>query len=1706
MSKRTGNNRLPSVTSDIPRDLRMFLDRVRETLVSADDVREIIRTPGPGGPGGPNDPVDPPTTPVGLFAIGQPGAIQIKWEPAPYRGHNHTEVWASPVDDRRQAEAVGMAPGASYIHSVGSEVGRYYWIRFVNRNGVFGPYNGEAGTYGEALNFEFPEPPIKELDESRLTQLLDERLRWIEDPTFGLRGDAARIRGEFNALMDGTVQDILGDLHDIKNELDGILVTEAFDPTKGYDVGDLVVWLDPVVGTSYIYQCKQEIPEPVPPATAPLPSDEDYWNQVGDSAAIQAIVEDIAAAGLQLQARELLDENGNVIGSMAAVLLATRAVLEDAEGNLLSAGALLALTSRVSTAEGKILALATAMIEAGVLVEENGVLVTSQAFLTLVARIETLASNMLGNAEFMQADKGDADWPNEPPEQWTVVRNAGADEVVGTNFSVRASPRSGDGVRALFLSSASAMSAGQSIFVVQAGIPVTPGGYYQASVYVGSPLAALRARVRITFDDAGAASFASPDVALTATGLGPDANTGTTPNDYNRLAVFAQSPVGSKTATFTVEITPGTVNPAALYATRPFFGPAVENQDTPSPWVPGVQSNAYRAAAAAALALDLQYRSPDGPFASSTAFLQLKGQIEADETGLAATNNIALGVKSVVENPETGLAATAGALDSLRTEVQEGPNSLTALATRISGVAATVGNNRSNLLQDVPFAKVDALDQTGAPWVRTSTGGWASPTFSKNAAGYAIQRIPENVAYIRKSGTMPANGSAQWHQDVPAVAGQWYQFSAWLMSLRCTASITLEFRSASASLGSVSASLVNTAGNGTTIAGYTRRHVALAAPSGTTLARLTIMAASATGADPHIFALRPFFGEAVANQPEPSPWLPPLADAFAFQELQAAAYDDETGLAALGSLIQGVDNQINDIDGDLIALSGAFNGLKAEVSIAYENRLLRSEQFAVSPWVRSNVNVTDGAEVVPGIDPIATPPAAQTASGSRLRETSTNGEHFVYQENIPVEGGYAHTASVHAKSVGGRSLIIAVVAQTANGVATGIGFWSFDLTTGAFVGTSGNTGMTEQAGAVTSIGSAWHRCVVSFRVSSTTTKIQLTYITSRDRTANYSSLPSFSGSASAGLDLFGAQVNAGRFPDGYRKTLAEALYGPLGDRVRAVASAITAVDTDLIDPVTGQRLTGAAFNTLRSYAGPGGTLSETVNGIQAGAGPSGNLTPDAVLETPVAGPVETSGPTAEMPGSPDAMWSFYSSVANQWRMLRVSEGDMWRLDVPFGNTLAIAYKVTTPAAGTFAQLSSSRIPVEAGVRYQMSFYSGAHRCIGIGYIYWHNAAGAFIGASQTGTNNSEMPGGKLLAGYKRLSVFAVPPTQAVSASVIMRAQALSPSQNNPFLFVARPYFGTAKADQIEPSDWAAWNEPPIFAAMQAKGVVWADADGEGTAGAIYTLKLRAKDNTGEAQVGFGLGALKENGKWVSDVRFSSNRFAIMDPVTTVDQNKTAKPWATATPYAVGDVVSYFVQGDPYVSGVFKCNTAHLSGMAPTEAYWTRVGYYPFIVEGGKVYINTAIIKTASIGTLLLEGNAVTVPVYISSVSANQGNNNWIVLGGLAATISNPLDQTMRVMLMFSARQDYTVYFPDRITPGTGFAIRQSTNGATPYVISSPAGQLDIPLCIQANDYLVWTCQATIPALSTATFTPEWFAADNTVWLRQKAFLVLGVKR
>ncbi len=153
--------KLPTVTSQIPRDLRLFVDRIREAFDAGDidsavTVRQLVAAGVASYTGNVLAPVEAntyttPAVPEGVTATGALASVMLTWNKPAYRGHSYAEIWAADGLDASIADKVlvGMSPGTFFAHSIGANGSRTYWIRFINFNGEAGAYHATDGTNGQ---------------------------------------------------------------------------------------------------------------------------------------------------------------------------------------------------------------------------------------------------------------------------------------------------------------------------------------------------------------------------------------------------------------------------------------------------------------------------------------------------------------------------------------------------------------------------------------------------------------------------------------------------------------------------------------------------------------------------------------------------------------------------------------------------------------------------------------------------------------------------------------------------------------------------------------------------------------------------------------------------------------------------------------------------------------------------------------------------------------------------------------------------------------------------------------------------------------------------------------------------------------------------------------------------------------------------------------------------------------------------------------------------------------------------------------------------------------------------------------------------------------------------------------------------------------------------------------------------------------------
>lgn len=95
--------------------------------------------------------LDIPPAPTNLTANGAFQNIIIGFDLKLYQGHSYVELWRNTTDSIATATLSAQISGftGTYADPVGSGSTFYYWVRAVNQNGIFGPYNSSAGTLGQ---------------------------------------------------------------------------------------------------------------------------------------------------------------------------------------------------------------------------------------------------------------------------------------------------------------------------------------------------------------------------------------------------------------------------------------------------------------------------------------------------------------------------------------------------------------------------------------------------------------------------------------------------------------------------------------------------------------------------------------------------------------------------------------------------------------------------------------------------------------------------------------------------------------------------------------------------------------------------------------------------------------------------------------------------------------------------------------------------------------------------------------------------------------------------------------------------------------------------------------------------------------------------------------------------------------------------------------------------------------------------------------------------------------------------------------------------------------------------------------------------------------------------------------------------------------------------------------------------------------------
>ncbi|MGL4889097.1 MAG: hypothetical protein ACRC4V_22610 [Aeromonas veronii] len=91
--------------------------------------------------------VQHPVVPAGVTADGAFHTITLTWDAPAYKGHSYAEILRSEVDNPASAVAIGTTLANVYSDPVGKGFAAFYWVRFVNKNGMVGPLHSTSGLY-----------------------------------------------------------------------------------------------------------------------------------------------------------------------------------------------------------------------------------------------------------------------------------------------------------------------------------------------------------------------------------------------------------------------------------------------------------------------------------------------------------------------------------------------------------------------------------------------------------------------------------------------------------------------------------------------------------------------------------------------------------------------------------------------------------------------------------------------------------------------------------------------------------------------------------------------------------------------------------------------------------------------------------------------------------------------------------------------------------------------------------------------------------------------------------------------------------------------------------------------------------------------------------------------------------------------------------------------------------------------------------------------------------------------------------------------------------------------------------------------------------------------------------------------------------------------------------------------------------------------
>ena len=141
----------------------------------------------------------PPPAPENVVANGSIGIILLTWDQPAYKNHQLAEVWRAETDDVAVATRIATSSSQGYLDSPPSkDFTYYYWVRFVSKANVIGPYSQESASAQASTD---PKELIARIEkdflESDFVKNLSSRIELIDGPAELANSVNERMKREF---------------------------------------------------------------------------------------------------------------------------------------------------------------------------------------------------------------------------------------------------------------------------------------------------------------------------------------------------------------------------------------------------------------------------------------------------------------------------------------------------------------------------------------------------------------------------------------------------------------------------------------------------------------------------------------------------------------------------------------------------------------------------------------------------------------------------------------------------------------------------------------------------------------------------------------------------------------------------------------------------------------------------------------------------------------------------------------------------------------------------------------------------------------------------------------------------------------------------------------------------------------------------------------------------------------------------------------------------------------------------------------------------------------------------------------------------------------------------------------------------------------------------------------------------------------------